>query len=220
MGTAVVLLLWRGRMKLVVPVVIACTIGPLILPHAVVQRFNETHVEGRQVDESTELRYVYWGVAWNDFTKHPLVGMGYHTFYETNPYGRDTHNFFLRELAEKGFIGFLVTVSLFMSMARAGWRAYRDSPPDSLAYALGLGMCGAWPALVVTNLWGDRFTYTVMIAYYWVLLALCLKAREFVLAEHAAATTPSIVTAAMRPLQRHALPLRLRERNANEGGAA
>jgi hypothetical protein len=73
-------------------------------------------------------------------------------------------------------------------------------------------MCGVWPALVVSNIWGDRFTYTVMIGYYWVFLALCLKAREFVLAERTATTLP--VRSAMgapEPRPRYALPARLRK---------
>lgn len=210
LGAAVIVLLWRGRMKLAIPLMIVLAFGPALFPHSVVERFNETHVDGSKVDASTEGRYVYWGIAWDEFTRHPLTGIGYGTFVAANPYGMDSHNFFIRELAEKGAIGFLITVGMFFSMARVCWRTYRDSPPGSLAYALGLGMCGVWPALVVTNIWGDRFSYTQMIGYYWVLLALCLKAREFVLAERAAAAAPATAPTAV-PSQRFALPARLRE---------
>ena len=44
--------------------------------------------------------------------------------------------------------------------------------------ALGLGMIGAWVALVVGNCFGDRFTYDPMIGYFWVYLGLTLKAHE------------------------------------------
>lgn len=210
LGASVIVLLWRGRLKLAVPVLLAFLIVPPLLPHSVTQRFDDTHVEGKQVDESTELRYVYWGVAWKEFLHHPLTGIGYGTFNAASPYGRDTHNFYLREMAEKGLPGILITLGLLFSMGRIGWRTYRDSPPGSLAYALGLGLCGAWPALLVTNFWGDRFTYTQMIGYYWVLLALCLKAREFVLAERAASTTPAAINVSAPPRQRFALPARRR----------
>ena len=46
----------------------------------------------------------------------------------------------------------------------------RDAPTGSLAYALGLGMIGAWLALVLGNCFGDRFTYYPMIGYFWVFL--------------------------------------------------
>ena len=219
LGAAVIVLFWRGRMKLAIPVILALLIVPSLMPNSVTERFNDTHVEGKNVDASTDMRYVYWGVAWKDFTQHPLTGIGLGTFADANPYHMDTHNFFIRELAEKGVPGFLITLGMFLSMARLSWRTFRDSPPDSLAYALGLGMCGVWPALVVTNLWGDRFTYTVMIGYYWALLALCLKAREFVLVERTATAMPAIASAATPPPPRYALPARMRKQRPNESGA-
>lgn len=212
LGAAVIVLLWQGRFKLVVPVLLALLIVPPLLPHSVTERFNDTHVEASDADQSTDMRYVFWGIAWQEFTHHPLTGIGYGTFKDASPYSMDAHNFFVRELAEKGLPGFLITVGMFFSMARICWRTFRDSPPGSFAYALGLGMCGVWPALVVTNIWGDRFTYTQMIGYYWVLLALCLKARELVLAERAAVAAPaSGTTAAPLPPPRFALPARLRK---------
>jgi O-antigen ligase len=212
LGAAVILLLWRGRFKLAVPVLLALLIIPPLLPHSVTERFNDTHVEASAADQSTDMRYVFWGVAWKEFTQHPLTGIGLGTFADASPYGMDAHNFFVRELAEKGLPGFLITIGMFLSMARVAWRTFRDSPPGSLGYALGLGMCGVWPALVVTNIWGDRFTYAQMIGYYWVLLALCMKAREFVLAERAAAGAPAPGTAVgVPPSPRHALPARLRK---------
>jgi hypothetical protein len=215
LGAAVIVLLWRGRLKLAVPVLLAFLIVPPLLPNSVTERFDSTHVESSEADKSTDNRYLYWGVAWQEFLHHPLTGIGYSTFTQANPYGMDSHNFFIRELAEKGLPGFLITLGMFLSMGKVGWRTYRDCPPDTLGYALGLGMCGAWPALMVTNFWGDRFTYTQMIGYYWVFLALCLKAREFALAERAAHATPAAVAIAAAP-QRYALPARLR-RNHGEG---
>ena len=202
-GSVCMLLLWRGRKKMVIPLIFGLLIVPSFLPHAVVERFDSTHVEGPQADTSTEMRYVFWDVAWAHFEMHPLVGTGYRTFATYNPYKMDTHNFFLRELVEKGSIGFVIIVGLFLSIARACWRCFRDSPHASLGYALGLGLCAAWIALVIGNIWGDRFTYTQMIGYFWVYLALALKAREFVLNERAA-TVPAEPPAKARS----AVPLR------------
>jgi O-antigen ligase len=182
-----------------------------LLPHSVTERFNDTHVEASAADESTDMRYVFWGIAWKEFTQHPLTGIGLGTFADASPYGMDAHNFFVRELAEKGLPGFLITIGMFLSMARVGWRTFRDSPPGNLGYALGLGMCGVWPALVVTNIWGDRFTYAQMIGYYWVLLALCMKAREFALTERATARVPAAGVAVAAAPSRYALPARLRK---------
>lgn len=185
-GGVCLLLLWRGRKKMVLPLIFGLLLVPNFLPHAVVERFDTTHVDGPEADTSTEMRYVFWDVAWDHFEMHPLVGTGYRTFATYNPYKMDTHNFFLRELVEKGLIGMVIIIGLFLSMGRACWRCLRDSPQGSLAYALGLGVCAAWIALVVANIWGDRFTYTQMIGYFWVYLAVALKAREFVMKERAA----------------------------------
>jgi len=212
LGAAVIVSLWRGRFKLAIPMLLALVVVPPLLPHSVTERFDDTHVEASQADESTDMRYVFWGVAWKEFTQHPLTGIGLGTFADASPYGMDAHNFFVRELAEKGLPGLLITIGMFLSMARVAWRTFRDSPPDNFAYALGLGMCGVWPALVVTNIWGDRFTYAQMIGYYWVLLALCMKAREFALAEGAAVKAPVAFTPAVAaPPPRFALPARLRK---------
>jgi len=189
-GGVCLLLLWRGRKKMVLPLIFGLLLVPSFLPHAVVERFDTTHVDGPQADTSTEMRYVFWDVAWDHFQMHPLVGTGYRTFATYNPYKMDTHNFFLRELVEKGLVGMVIIIGLFLSMGRACWRCLRDAPEGSLAYALGLGMCAAWIALVIANVWGDRFTYTQMIGYFWVYLALALKGREFMLKERAA-TVPA-----------------------------
>jgi len=67
---------------------------------------------------------------------------------------------------------------MLLSMLRACWRTMKQAPAGSLAYALGLGMVGAWLALILGNCFGDRFTYYPMIGYFWVYLGLMLKARE------------------------------------------
>ena len=203
-GGVCMMLLWRGRKKMVLPVILGLLIVPSFLPNAVVERFDSTHLDGPQADASTEMRYTFWDIAWDHFKMHPLVGTGYRTFADYNPYKMDTHNFFVRELVEKGSIGFLIVLGLFLSMARICWRCLRDSPPGSLAYALGLGMCAAWVALVITNIWGDRFTYSQMIGYFWVYLALVLKAREFVLAGPSPAAAPATPSPQRRQRLKHA----------------
>ena len=180
LGVASVGLLWRGRWKMVAPLFVAALIVPALMPASVVERFDSTTIEEGKRDESTEMRFEFWHIAWDNFTEHPLFGSGYHTFHhpEINPRNMDTHNFFMRELTEKGLIGFFITAGMLLSMLRACWRTMKQAPAGSLAYALGLGMVGAWLALILGNCFGDRFTYYPMIGYFWVYLGLMLKARE------------------------------------------
>jgi hypothetical protein len=72
---------------------------------------------------------------------------------------------------------------MFLSMLRACWRAMRLATAGTIAYALALGMVGAWFALVLGNCFGDRFTYYPVIGYFWVYLGLTLKARDLSLVE-------------------------------------
>jgi len=182
LGIVSVMLLWRGRWKMLLPLFAAALIAPNFIPVSVIERFDSTTIEEGKRDESTEMRFEFWSIAWNNFTEHPLVGSGYHTFHhhEINPRNMDTHNFFMRELTEKGLIGIFITIGMLLSILRACWRTMRDAPPGSLAYALGLGMVGVWLALMLGNCFGDRFTYYPVIGYFWVYLGLTLKARELV----------------------------------------
>lgn len=180
LGIVAVLLLWRGRWKMIAPLFVIALMLPAILPTSVVERFDSTTIEAGKRDESTEMRFEFWQLAIDNFENHPLFGSGFQTFrhHEINPFDMDTHNFFMRELTEKGILGIAITLGLFIAILRACWRTMRESPSGTLAYALGLGMVGVWLALVLGNCFGDRFTYYPMIGYFWVYLGLTLKARD------------------------------------------
>lgn len=211
-GAAVILLAWRGRWKMLVPVLLALMVVPPLLPNSVSERFDSTHVEGNQVDESTADRYEFWHIAIQVWEKHPFVGVGNYTFSYVSAYKRDTHNLYVRTLAEKGVIGLIILIGLFFSFARAAWQTFRNTPPGTMAYALGLGMLGAWLALVIGNFWGDRFTYTQMIGYFWVFLGLMLKARDFAQAEAAESESQTVPAEPARVRRRYVVPLRATRR--------
>lgn len=180
LGLVTVVLAWRGRWKLMLPLLLAAALLPSVLPYSVVERFDSTTVEENQRDKSTEMRFVYWQVAWRNFLEHPVAGTGYHTFHhrEINPYGMDTHSLYMRTLAEGGVLGTLALLGLLLAVLRTARRELAAAASGSLRYALALGLVGAWMALVCGNLFGDRFTYYPMIAYFWAYVALMLKARH------------------------------------------
>ena len=208
LGLVCVVLLWRGRWKMVLPLFAAALIMPSLLPVSVIERFDSTTLEEGKRDESTENRFEFWSIAWDNFAAHPLFGSGYHTFHhpEINPRQTDTHNFFMRELTEKGIVGALITFSMLLSILHACRRTMSRAPAGTLAYALGLGMVGAWFALIVENFFGDRFSYYPMIGYFWVYLGLTLKARE--LLENERPATAAAAPAKLRP--QYAVPLSAR----------
>ena len=193
LGIGSVMLLWRGRWKMIAPLFLAALILPHFIPASVIERFDSTTIEEGKRDESTEMRFEFWGIAWDNFTEHPLFGSGYHTFHhhEINPRNMDTHNFFMRELTEKGACGFLITAGMLLSIVLACWRTMRAAPPGSFGYALGLGMIGAWLALILGNCFGDRFTYYPMIGYFWVYVGLTLKAYALDAADRETKNAPA-----------------------------
>jgi O-antigen ligase len=180
LGIAVVLLLHRGGIKLLAPAIIGVMLLPAVLPPAVMERFGSIEVEEGKRDESTEHRFAFWHVAGEQFAKRPILGSGFHTFHHSqiNPFQTDTHNFFLRELTEKGIVGAVVLLGLFWSMGRLAWAGVRGAAPGTWTRGLALGMAGAFVALICGNSFGDRFTHYPMIAHFWLYLGLLLRSIQ------------------------------------------
>jgi putative inorganic carbon (hco3(-)) transporter len=178
LGLAMLIVLRRARAKLLIAAIIAVMMVPPFLPNSVTQRFESIEVAEETRDESTDTRFVLWGIAIDNFADHPIIGTGYHTFShpEFNPIQMDTHNFFLRELAEKGLLGGIVLFGLLFSIFRLLWRGYRSAPDRSWSYGFMLAMLCAFAALMVGNLFGDRFTHYPMIAHFWLYVGLALRA--------------------------------------------
>ena len=180
LGVLTVALVWRQRMRLILPLLITAALLPAIVPSSVMERFEETKVEEGQRDESTEMRFEFWAIAWDTFTHYPIAGTGYHTFHhrEINPWGKDTHNLYMRTLSEGGLIGAVILLGILFSVLLTVLRHLKISATGTMPYALGVGLVGVWVAWIVGNLFGDRFTYYPMIAYLWVYVALLIKARD------------------------------------------
>lgn len=178
LGALLAVLLWRGRMRAVLPAIVLAVALPVLLPNSVIERFDSVNLKEGERDASTESRFEFWGVAWDIYTRNPVIGSGYHTFHhkELNPYGMDAHNFFMRELTEKGAVGFAIVVVLLMKLFRAARRAMKQYPPGTFPHGLALGFAGAWIALVAGSCFGDRFTYYPMVAYFWAYAGLVLAA--------------------------------------------
>lgn len=180
LGMVTVILAWRGRWKLMLPLLLAAALAPSVLPTSVVQRFDSTTVDAGQRDESTAMRFEFWKIAWDNFLSHPVAGTGFQSFRhpEINPYQMDTHNVYLRTLSEGGVIGGVLLLGLLFSILYTASRELSSASSGSWRYALALGLVGAWMGMICGNLFGDRFTYYPVIAYFWTYVALVVKARH------------------------------------------
>ena len=177
---AIVAIVWHTRKKMVFLLIPSVFIfGGIMLnflPASVQERFGSITVdEGTERDESAESRFVFWALAYEQFLENPVIGQGYKTFIERNPAKLDTHNFYLKLLAEHGIIGFIIFLVILWRSSKVGKNLY-DETDDPLYKALGIGFFGVVVSFTIGNIFGDRFTHYPLSAYFYVYLAISLRA--------------------------------------------
>lgn len=157
----------------------------VLLPQAVVERVSMTASEDTGLDRSAGVRLVLWKKAFGVIMRDPIFGVGYGSTqflgFATREEGhlrRDVHNGYFEILMEQGLIGFMLVLYLLYAGMNQGWKLYRQSQ-DKFSEGLGLGFLGMMIVVVITNLFGDRWTYLPVIGYFWVTLALVFKYSHF-----------------------------------------
>jgi len=176
-----VVLFKTGKFKVLAVVLILSLSAPMVsglFPVSVQERFNSIFVEEEDArDKSAQSRFIIWDNAINIYKEHPVLGVGYRVFNKLNEYqNKDTHNYYLKLLVEQGPAG----VAIFLVIL---WRGYRNAnalwrrAQDPVFKALGLGTLAAVVSLAVANLFGDRFTHYPLSTYFWVYLALVVRAK-------------------------------------------
>ena len=160
--------------KLIIPIALLLIFWQVILPKQVVERIKYTE-QGGKLDASAANRLEYWQESINYFKESPLVGTGFNTFVYMG-LKRDTHNLFLRTLAEQGIIGLVFLLWIMILALKRGWRLYKNAN-DNFLKGLGLGFCACVIAVMVGNFFGDRWTYLQLGAYFWVYLGMVERAN-------------------------------------------
>lgn len=145
-----------------------------LVPISVVERVDMLYNQNGQLEESAESRLILWEEAWRMFTESPLLGQGFNTF-RSGEY-RDTHNYYMKMLAELGILGLLVFLWLLYISFIMGLKLYQESN-DWLLKGLGLGFAACVVSVAVTNVFGDRWSYLPLGAYYWIFLGLVTRGR-------------------------------------------
>lgn len=179
-AAVLLMMLPRFRLRLVLPALLAILVVPFLLPNSAIERFDSISIDEGERDQSTENRFAFWDTATAEFANRPVLGSGFHTFHhrEINPLEMDTHNFFLRELVEKGLAGIVILAMLLLSVLRLCWRGFRAAVPGSLYYGFMIGLMAAFVALLIGNVFGDRFTHYPMIAHFWLYAGLGLRGLQ------------------------------------------
>lgn len=184
--------LFKSR-KLLIALIIFVILAPGILPESVMQRIEMTTLsedekieregsqdmvvgeeKGLMLDSSSQGRFGLWEKGLEMFKSNPVLGTGYRTY--SHFLGFDTHNNYVKVLAEQGIIGFSIYIILYYLAFRSGWGLYRKSK-DQEVKGLGLGFAGCVVANIVVNTTHDNWSYINVMGLYWVLWGLVVRSR-------------------------------------------
>lgn len=167
------------KKQLILPLLLLIILWQIVLPTNVVKRIQETETAENTLDPSSQKRLVVWGEAMELFRKSPLIGTGFATIaYAGLSFGFiDTHNVYVKILAEQGIVGLILFLMLLWHSMRSGWSLYKEADSRFLK-GLGLGFTLCVVATIVNNFFGDRWTHLQLGAYYWVFLGLVVRGLE------------------------------------------
>lgn len=152
----------------------------VLLPTSVQQRISMT-TEGSssgQFDSSSEERLTLWRDALDMFKRNPVTGTGFNTYEFMHRVGsyQDTHNYYLKVLAETGLVGMILFLMLLRMLFKVGWRLYR-SADDPFWSALATGFTAMVACAIVLNFFGDRWSYQQVDGYLWMLLGVAVRGQ-------------------------------------------
>lgn len=148
-----------------------------ILPVSVVDRISGTETADGKLESSANTRLLLWDQASGIIESYPLFGVGWEGFGLIIPKDQeihnltDTHNYYIKTLCDRGIIGLLILLIILVKAFLSGLRLYRCGKNE---FQKGLGFCfmGTMIACMVTNVFGDRFTYFIMGSYLWIMWGL------------------------------------------------
>ncbi|MCD4690346.1 O-antigen ligase family protein [bacterium] len=179
-GVALGLLTYlMNRRALIIFLVVAAS-SPLWAPEFVKERVAETRVESFEVsvygdatdrlDPSAAVRLEIWGVVLAESLRSPLIGHGYGTvpYLTMNKFDRpwSSHSLYVETMGEAGLIGFAVLIWLLTACVRSGFTLLRTTE-TKLGRGLAIGFLSATAALIIANIFGQRFTHISIAGTYF-----------------------------------------------------
>jgi len=162
-----------------------------IVPTAVRERVTMTENPYGQLDVSAEERVILLKESWDSFLQSPIVGNGFATFQYGQHVGnlKDTHDWFIKVMVETGVIGLIMYFFLFQQMLVVGYRLFRRGD-DPMYRGLGLGLLLALCSSMVSNCFGDRWSYLEITGPLFVLVAAAVRAAQFTAEEPLSEPSP------------------------------
>jgi O-antigen ligase len=156
---------------LLIPLILAGLLWQVILPEKAVERIKETKNEYGELDESSARRIDMWNVGLQLFAENPVTGIGYGVFRHLGLDLRDTHNIYVKLMVEQGTLGLLIFFIVVLCFMREGFQLYQKGD-DDFSRGLGLGLFACMFTLLINNMFGDRWAYFELSAYFWIFAGL------------------------------------------------
>ena len=164
--------------KLLLVVVLLVVAWQVILPAAVQERILMTRDSGTEagVDSSSEERLTLWQDALELFKRNPLTGTGFNTYGYMGRVGsyRDTHNYYVKVVAETGLVGIALYLFLLYRLLGLARQLVRKAT-DPLWAGIALGFLALLTSAYILNFFGDRWMYQQVDGYLWVTLGLVIR---------------------------------------------
>ena len=160
----------RSLLILVIFLIVGWT---TFLPQSVVDRISMTQNEQGELDTSAAGRLELWGSALGLFKQNPVFGAGFEGFRLSGA-GKgftDTHNYFVKKLSEEGMIGLAIFLFCLFRAFLSGWKLFANGKM-SFQKGLGLGFILCVLSIIVTNFFGNRFSFFVLGSYFFIFWAL------------------------------------------------
>ncbi len=198
--TGLIVLGFLRKRLLLIAVLVLLFAYQELLPASVVDRIQMTETATGTLESSAADRLFVWQLARELFAQHPLIGIGFQGFYFASaglPL-RNVHNFYLETAAEEGIVGLMLLGLLFYKALFSGWQLLRQGDSEPLR-ALGLGFIACTAAVMVTNIFGDRFTQIELGSYFFLLFGAVDRARQLRTDAASKPSTPAGANPEVRP---------------------
>jgi len=162
------------RKMLLIPLILVVFFWQLALPEKVQERIKMTSDFYGELDQSSLNRLEIWEAGLELFEKSPIIGVGYGVFSQLGFRLKDTHNIYLKILAEQGLAGLMIFLLLLFVMFFQGIKLFLGGE-DDISKGLGLGYITCILVLMINNFFGDRWTYMSVSSNFWVFTGLVAR---------------------------------------------
>ncbi len=176
--------------KLLIFLAVAVTFAPLWLPGTALDRYHNTvlseedsrRFEDQRYDGPTEVRRRQWKGLYKMMSPHPITGSGFNTFFDVVvkskvlPSPKAAHSTIILLGVEEGIIGVCGYFWILFTVFKNSWHVFKK-PENQFYQMLTTGLLGCITALFVADLSGTRFYCSELMAYFWIISAVVIKAN-------------------------------------------